>query len=77
MTILSIALENAVASALGSVVLGASSGVLSSTRSVCVDLGCVVTSLGTIKASDKPLELGSLGQESENSIQVGLCRVIR
>jgi len=33
--------------------------------------------LVAIKASDKPLELESLGQESELSIQVGLFKVIR
>ena len=41
LTILLIALANAVASALGSVVPGISSGVSLSTRLVCADPGCV------------------------------------
>jgi len=32
---------------------------------------------GTMKASDSPRSWKSLGQESEHSIPVGLCRVIR
>ena len=35
------------------------------------------TSLGAMKASDKPPELESLGQEFKHSLQVVLCRVMR